>query len=168
VDLYHCFAQLTGTKLQEQEAPDSQPLLETLLGKEHQGRSEMVLEGMQYKKVFRDQRYAYIPPHDDDFICQYTGNEKGNLSRPQLYDLHDDLGQLNNLAELYPEKVTEFAAALERHITTPRTSRLEKLTSDFPLALPRFSSTKLTTPDCTNVLTSSSTQRSISAAARQT
>ncbi|HAS6017902.1 TPA: sulfatase-like hydrolase/transferase [Vibrio vulnificus] len=121
VDLYHCFAQLTGIELQEQEAPDSQPLLETLLGKEHQGRREMVLEGMQYKKVFRDQRYAYIPPHDDDFICQYTGNEKGNLSRPQLYDLHDDLGQLNNLAELYPEKVTEFAAALERHITAPRT-----------------------------------------------
>jgi arylsulfatase A-like enzyme len=121
VDLYHCFAQLTGSDLQEEEAPDSQPLLDTLLGKEPQGRNNMVLEGMQYKKVFRDQRYAYIPPHDDDFICQYTGNEKGNLSSAQLFDLHDDIGQVVNLAEQYPEKVQELAALLEKSIKTPRT-----------------------------------------------
>lgn len=121
VDLYHCFAQLTGSELQAEEAPDSQPLLETLLGKEPQGRDNMVLEGMQYKKVFRDQRYAYIPPHDDDFICQYTGNEKGNLSSAQLFDLHDDIGQVVNLAEQYPDKVEELAELLEHSIKTPRT-----------------------------------------------
>ncbi|NVC94196.1 arylsulfatase [Vibrio natriegens] len=121
VDLYHCFAQLTGSELQAEEAPDSQPLLETLLGKEPQGRDNMVLEGMQYKKVFRDQRYAYIPPHDDDFICQYTGNEKGNLSSAQLFDLQDDIGQVVNLAEQYPEKVEELAALLEKSIKEPRT-----------------------------------------------
>lgn len=121
VDLYHCFAQLTGSELQAEEAPDSQPLLETLLGKELQGRDNMVLEGMQYKKVFRDQCYAYIPPHDDDFICQYTGNEKGNLSSAQLFDLQDDIGQVVNLAEQYPEKVEELAELLEHSIKTPRT-----------------------------------------------
>ncbi|WP_319552965.1 arylsulfatase [uncultured Vibrio sp.] len=121
VDLYHCFAQLTGSELQAEEAPDSQPLLDTLLGKEPQGRDNMVLEGMQYKKVFRDLRYAYIPPHDDDFICQYTGNEKGNLSSAQLFDLHDDIGQVVNLAEQYPEKVEELAELLEHSIKTPRT-----------------------------------------------
>ena len=121
VDLYHCFAQLTGSELQAEEAPDSQPLLDTLLGKETQGRDNMVLEGMQYKKVFRDLRYAYIPPHDDDFICQYTGNEKGNLSSAQLFDLHDDIGQVVNLAEQYPEKVEELAELLEHSIKTPRT-----------------------------------------------
>jgi arylsulfatase A-like enzyme len=121
VDLYHCFAQLTGSKLQEEEAPDSQALLDTLLGKEPQGRNNMVLEGMQYKKVFRDQRYAYIPPHDDDFICQYTGNEKGNLSTAQLFDLQDDIGQVVNIAEQYPEKVTELAELLEHSIKSLRT-----------------------------------------------
>lgn len=116
VDLYHCFAQLTGYSPEELEAPDSQPLLDALKGIDLYGRTDMVLEGMQYKKVFRDQRYAYIPPHDDDFICQYTGNEKGNTCSPQLYDLHDDIGQLNNLAQEMPEKVAELHNKLSETI----------------------------------------------------
>lgn len=81
----------------------------------------MVLEGMQYKKVFRDQRYAYIPPHDDDFICQYTGNEKGNMSSAQLYDLFDDIGQLNNLVDAMPEKVEQMQKLLDESIKNQKT-----------------------------------------------
>lgn len=104
---------MTGQPLKEQEAPDSQNLFEALTGQDPVGRDDMVLEGMQYKKVYRDQQYAYIPPHDDDFICQYTGNEKGNTPEPQLFDLHDDVGQVKNLATEMPEKVDELAAKLE-------------------------------------------------------
>ncbi|ENM5815770.1 arylsulfatase [Vibrio mimicus] len=121
VDLYHSFAQLLNRSLTQTEAPDSQPLLDTLLGKDSVGRSDMVLEGMQYKKVFRNQRYAYIPAHDDDFVCQYTGNEKGNQSSPQLYDLKDDVGQLTNLAEQMPDLVQELEQALNQAIQQPKT-----------------------------------------------
>ncbi|HGH6016031.1 TPA: arylsulfatase [Vibrio mimicus] len=121
VDLYHSFAQLLNRSLTQTEAPDSQPLLDTLLGKDSTGRSDMVLEGMQYKKVFRNQRYAYIPAHDDDFVCQYTGNEKGNQSSPQLYDLKDDVGQLTNLAEQMPDLVQELEQALNQAIQQPKT-----------------------------------------------
>ncbi|EIF2256962.1 arylsulfatase [Vibrio cholerae] len=121
VDLYHSFAQLLNRPLTQTEAPDSQPLLDTLLGKDPIGRSDMVLEGMQYKKVFRNQRYAYIPAHDDDFVCQYTGNEKGNQSSPQLYDLKDDVGQLTNLAEQMPDLVQELEQVLNQAILQPKT-----------------------------------------------
>ncbi|KIE20092.1 arylsulfatase [Vibrio sinaloensis] len=121
VDLYHSFAQIVKHPLTELEAPDSQPLLDTLLGKNLIGRESMVLEGMQFKKVYRDQRYAYIPAHDDDFVCQYTGNEKGNLSAPQLYDLNDDIGQLTNLAEQMPHKVEEMDSKLQELISSNAT-----------------------------------------------
>ena len=117
VDLYHTFAALAGQTLNDGEAPDSFALAEALLGTDPTGRDSMVLEGMQYKKVFRDQYYAYIPAHDDDFICQYTGNEKGNTPEPQLYDLRDDIGQLNNLAQQMPEKVAEMEQKLQEAIS---------------------------------------------------
>jgi arylsulfatase A-like enzyme len=121
VDLYHSLAKVIGYELTEDEAPDSEQQLEALIGRDPYGRESMVLEGMQYKKVFRDQRYAYIPPHDDDFICQYTGNEKGNMSSAQLYDLFDDIGQLNNLADAMPEKVEQMQKLLDDSIKNQKT-----------------------------------------------
>lgn len=121
VDLYHSLAKLIGYELDENEAPDSELQLDALIGRDQKGRSSMVLEGMQYKKVFRDERYAYIPPHDDDFICQYTGNEKGNQSTAQLYDLFDDVGQLNNLADSMPEKVSQMQKLLDESIKKQKT-----------------------------------------------
>ncbi len=121
VDLYHSLASLIGYELSEDEAPDSELQLDALIGIDPKGRNSMVLEGMQYKKVFRDGRYAYIPPHDDDFICQYTGNEKGNQSAAQLYDLSDDIGQLNNLADTMPEKVEQMHRLLEESIKKEKT-----------------------------------------------
>lgn len=120
VDLYHCFAQLTGYTLSDSEAPDSLPLLDALTGRDTRGREEVVLEGMQYKKVYRNQEFAYIPPHDDDFVCQYTGNEKGNMSEPQLYALNDDIGQEENLAPRMPEKVFELEQQLQQVINRER------------------------------------------------
>ncbi len=121
VDLYHSLAKLIGYELEENEAPDSELQLDALIGQDPTGRNSMVLEGMQYKKVFRDGRYAYIPPHDDDFICQYTGNEKGNQSTAQLYDLFDDVGQLNNLADSMPEKVAQMQKLLDESIEKQKT-----------------------------------------------
>lgn len=121
VDFYHTFAKLTGYQLSEEEAPDSQDMLDALTGQDPLGRESMVLEGMQYKKVFRNRDFAYIPPHDDDFICQYTGNEKGCMSAPQLFDLHDDEGQLNNIAEDKPELVRSLSAEMMNEIEKDKT-----------------------------------------------
>ncbi|WP_070971068.1 sulfatase family protein [Vibrio sonorensis] len=121
VDFYHTFAQLTGYQLSDSEAPDSENMLDALIGHDPLGRESMVLEGMQYKKVYRNREFAYIPPHDDDFICQYTGNEKGCMSAPQLYDLKDDQGQLHNLADEKPDLVAELATQLDQSVNRKRT-----------------------------------------------
>ena len=40
--------------------------------------------------------------------------ELGNSKEPQLYNLVEDMGERNNLAAQYPEKVAELAAMLEQ------------------------------------------------------
>ena len=42
-----------------------------------------------------------------------TNIETGNLPTPQLYNLKDDVGEKNNLADKYPEKVKELEKLLE-------------------------------------------------------
>jgi arylsulfatase A len=47
--------------------------------------------------------------------------EPGNDEMPQLYDLGKDIGEKNNIAAQYPEKVKEMAAELERLKAAERT-----------------------------------------------
>ena len=54
--------------------------------------------------------WKYIEPTDGAAYLTLTGIETGNSLQPQLYDLTNDIGEKNNLAEKYPEKVKELAA----------------------------------------------------------
>ncbi|WP_087024783.1 sulfatase family protein [Thaumasiovibrio subtropicus] len=121
VDLYASLAALTGATLAEDEAPDSHNMLSTLTDAQQTGREEIALEGMQGGNVYRYRHWGYIPPHDGEAICCYTGNEKGNLNAPQLYDLSKDVGQQHNLAEQYPDVVDELATRFAAHMRLDKT-----------------------------------------------
>jgi len=43
-----------------------------------------------------------------------TSIESGNAATPQLYDLKSDIGEKNNLADKYPDKVKELAGLLQK------------------------------------------------------
>jgi len=52
-----------------------------------------------------------------------TGNEIGNDPQPQLFNLKEDIGEKNNVAAQYPDKVKELLAELEK-IRTGKGDRL--------------------------------------------
>lgn len=94
------------------EALDSKNLWETLLGKSKTGRSELVEQSNQLA-IIKD-NWKYIRPSKGKAYYPLTHTDSGNLPTPQLYDLANDIGEKNNLAEKYPEKVTALEALLKQ------------------------------------------------------
>jgi arylsulfatase A-like enzyme len=112
IDLLASFAALTGQSLAKDDAPDSFNNLDLLLGKskndrpwlvEHSGRLTM-LKG----------EWKYIEPGPGAKLQVNTSTETGNDTIPQLYNLQNDLGERNNLADKNPLIVKEFSDFLKK------------------------------------------------------
>ena len=56
--------------------------------------------------------WKYIRPSNGLAFYKLTHTDSGNLPTAQLYNLTDDLGEKNNVASKYPEKVKELEALL--------------------------------------------------------
>lgn len=110
-DFLASFASMVGVALAQDAGPDSLNLLDALLGRSDQGRSELVTEGTKAKTLLRQGDWVFIPPHKGPAVNLATGTELGNAPEPQLYDLSQDIGQIRNVAAERPEKV---AAMTER------------------------------------------------------
>lgn len=110
IDLLATSAQLVGVKLNADEAIDSEPLLTTLMGQEDKGRTHMV-QHAQTLAIVKD-NWKYIAPSNGTPYMKLTDTETGNLSEDQLYDLKNDIGEKNNVASKYPEKVAELKQLL--------------------------------------------------------
>lgn len=74
----------------------------------------MVEQGLADPTAIVEGNWKYIRPHPGPPLMHAVGIETGNASYPQLYNLKDDIGEKNNLATKYPEKVKELEALLER------------------------------------------------------
>ncbi len=98
VDFFASFAGLLGQNLPPEAAPDSLDLLPALLGESHDGREELVVEGINAKTVLRSGDWTFIPPHEGPAVSPTTHIELGNSGEPQLYNLGMDIGQIRNLA----------------------------------------------------------------------
>ena len=94
------------------ESIDSKNLWEALLGKSKTGRSELIEQSSQLA-IIKD-NWKYIRPSKGKAYYPLTHTDSGNLPTPQLYDLTNDVGEKNNLAEKYPEKVTALEALLKQ------------------------------------------------------
>ncbi|KIC89914.1 arylsulfatase [Flavihumibacter sp. ZG627] len=112
IDIIHSFSSFLKQPLSLQEAPDSYNLINTLLGKSPSGRDVLVLQGGALSIIRND--WKYIEPSNGTPYNNLTDIETGNHSLPQLYDLKNDIGEKNNLAEAYPQKVKELSALLQK------------------------------------------------------
>jgi arylsulfatase A-like enzyme len=112
IDLPASLAALTGQKLQRQDAPDSFDVLGALLGRTPAGRDHLVEHAGTLSLIQGD--WKYIEPSKGPRMNVGTNTEMGNDPQPQLYHLKDDLGEKNNVATQYPQRVTEMAALLQK------------------------------------------------------
>lgn len=123
VDLFSSLASLVGS---ETRGPDSEDLLEVLLGKESKGREELILEATG-RTALRKGDWLFIPPYEGPPVAEEVQIELGNSPEFQLYHLSEDVGEQNNLAAREPEKLKEMidAFARIRGETSPEAEKLE-------------------------------------------
>jgi len=112
VDFLASFAALAGVSLDADAGPDSVDVLDALLGQSDEGRAEIVLEGIQARTVLRQGDWVFIPPHQGPPVNTNVNIETGNSSVPQLYYLADDIGQIENVASVYPNVAERMADRL--------------------------------------------------------
>ena len=104
LDLLSSLARLVGS---DQQARDSEQLLDVLLGNSAAGREQLVLEATS-RTAFRQGDWVMIPPYPGPAINENVDIELGNDDGYQLYNLAEDVGQQNNLADTQPEKLKEM------------------------------------------------------------
>ncbi|WP_377063004.1 sulfatase family protein [Rufibacter immobilis] len=112
IDLISSFSSFLGQPLAAADAPDSQNLLPTFLGKSDKGRQVLVQQGGALALV--KDNWKYIEPNKGVALNKLTNTETGNSDVPQLYDLGTDKGETRNLAPEYPQKVKEMAQLLQQ------------------------------------------------------
>lgn len=104
IDLFSSLAALVGSDL---KTDDSENIMKTFLGKNNKGRKNLVLEA-NFKTAFRQGNWALIPPHKGLAVYGDVNIEMGNSKEFQLYNLKEDIGQQNNLAQSNPKKLKEL------------------------------------------------------------
>ena len=113
VDLLSSFANLLKIKLPIGDAMDSEDMLNALLGKSPKGRSVLVEQGLLSTALVKD-KWKYIEANNRPAMNLHTNTEMGNNQQAQLYDLKNDIGEKNNLAEKYPLIVNELNSLLQK------------------------------------------------------
>lgn len=109
LDLFSSLAKLAGSEI---TLPDSYELLEVLMGKSQQGRKELIIEASS-RTALRKGDWVMIPPYKGPAVNNLVNIELGNSLQYQLYNLKEDLGEQNNLAESEPEKLQEMIKTFE-------------------------------------------------------
>ena len=110
LDVLASLAHLTGSAAQSR---DSKNLLDVLLGESSKGRDELVLEA-NTRTAFRKGDWVMIPPNKGPAKNENVNIELGNSESYQLYNLKEDVGQQDNLAETHKEKLNEMVSSFER------------------------------------------------------
>ncbi len=109
IDLLSSLAKLADS---ETRVPDSQELLDVLMGKSSQGREELILEASS-KTALRKGDWVMIPPYKGPAVQTQVNIELGNSKEFQLYNIKEDIGQRENLAKSHPEKLQEMIKTFE-------------------------------------------------------
>jgi arylsulfatase A-like enzyme len=112
IDLLASFASYFKFKIPNGDAIDSENHMNALLGKTKQGRTTYIEHAGTLAIVSDD--WKYIAPSNGKAMSGATNIETGNAAIPQLYNLKDDIGEKNNLAKQYPEKVAALELLLKQ------------------------------------------------------
>ena len=100
-----------NVKIPQGDALDSENHLSAFLGKSNVGRLVYVEQGGGLAVIQGD--WKYISPSKNVPYLKYVQIESGSASAAQLYNLKDDIGEQNNVASRYPEKVKALEALLQ-------------------------------------------------------
>lgn len=106
IDLYASMAALLGSEESVTDIKDSRNYLNTLLGNEQEGRPYIIEAA--YSLSVSDGKWKYIETSKAAAYNKLTNTELGNSPEPQLYHLATDIGEQQNVANQYPEKVEEL------------------------------------------------------------
>ncbi len=112
IDLYASLAELTGQSIPSGDAPDSRNSLHTLLNKSSQSREWVVEQSVNSTLSIIKDNWKYIESSNGPKKINETNIELGNDNQPQLYNLNEDIGETNNRAAEFPEKVAALALLL--------------------------------------------------------
>lgn len=112
IDLMASFAALLRQPIAGNEATDGENTWPALSGRSPKGRSILVTHSGVLS--ITQNNWKYIEPNNGPAYYKATDTESGNDPKPQLYDLANDIGERNNLAGKYPEKVNELSRLLEQ------------------------------------------------------
>lgn len=110
IDLLSSLAFLVDS---EDKSKDSENLLDVFMGKSKNGREELILEATT-RTAMRKGDWVLIPPYKGPAINKWVKIELGNSMDYQLYNLKEDIGQQNNLAESNKIKLDEMIASFEK------------------------------------------------------
>ena len=112
IDLLRSFSKMLNSKIPENEAKDSEDILNALLGKSPKGRSVLVEQGASLA-IIQD-NWKFIEPNNYPEVYTLTNIELGNSKSPQLYDLSKDIGEKNNLANENSQKLKDLTILLQK------------------------------------------------------
>ena len=104
MDLLSSIAKLVDSKVR---VDDSQELLKVFLGQSQDGREDLIIEATT-RTAYRNGDWVLIPPYKGPKVNTFVNIELGNSNEYLLYNIKEDLGQQNNLAESNPEKLEEM------------------------------------------------------------
>lgn len=119
VDFLATFAELAGLELPGDAGADSLADIDGWLGKPGPGRSELLVEGVTGTKTLRQGDHTMIPPHPGAFLQRDKNVELGQKPVPQLYDLSEDLGQIQDRAATEPDRVAAMQARIDEIVAAP-------------------------------------------------
>ncbi len=114
IDLYASIAALAGIAVEADQAPDSKNLLSVLLNQSQQSSAFVIEQSLNSTLSILVDHWKYIEPSKGPKLNKETNTELGNLTVPQLYDLKNDPGETNNLAEKMPAKLIELKTLLDQ------------------------------------------------------
>ena len=98
IDLMASFASLTAQRLAPGAGPDSFSQLDALTGKSEQGRNWVVEQATGNRLGVIEGNWKYIEPSQGPKIQENTNTETGNDPLPQLFNLMNDIGEKENVA----------------------------------------------------------------------
>ena len=125
LDMPATFAAIAGVEVPTSAFRDSLNVQTALQGISPTGRETLVthVAGVQGQQALRQGPWKYIPagPGSNYGKKGAPADKPIPAPGPHLYNLAEDLGETQNLAEKHPEKVKEMAALLEKIRTQPET-----------------------------------------------
>ncbi|HEA23122.1 MAG TPA: arylsulfatase [Pricia antarctica] len=126
VDLLKSFGHLVGADTIQKEVIDSQNRLAVLMGDDKVGRNSLVQESFQGPLSYVEGTWKYIAPHDGPKMVPWGPKiDTGFRTGPQLYNLEDDPGEQNNLADKNSERAEEMGEKLAVLLKDGFTNKLE-------------------------------------------